>query len=115
MFDAVRRDEVESVLIGVAEKDDRISAAAVVGSRAHTPGDRWSDVDLTFAVTSENLIEVLDAFGETLSTRDGVELFDLLAGPITNLLFAESDQAPELAARVERDPQSGDVRPCEKV
>ena len=50
MFDVDVRDEVEGFLIRLPEADGRITAAAVVGSRAHTQGDRWSDIDLTFAV-----------------------------------------------------------------
>jgi predicted nucleotidyltransferase len=49
MFDVILRDEVEGFLVQ-AEGDEWVTAAAVVGSRAHTEGDPWSDIDLTFAV-----------------------------------------------------------------
>ncbi|MBP2320949.1 putative nucleotidyltransferase [Kibdelosporangium banguiense] len=87
MFDAAFRDEVESVLIGLAEKDARITAAAVVGSRAHTAGDRWSDIDLTFAVEADP-VTVLDSLAGELGSRfDGIALFDLQAGPIVYRVF----------------------------
>src|SRR5688572_19310390 len=61
MFDVVLRDEVEGYLVRLAEVDERITAAAVVASRAHTEGDRWSDIDLTFAVADATApVAVLD-------------------------------------------------------
>jgi hypothetical protein len=89
VFDGVFRDEVESFLIRLAEGDERITAAAVVGSRAHMEGDRWSDIDLTFAVADAvEPVGVLDEWAATLRTRfDGTALFDLAAGPVTYRVF----------------------------
>jgi hypothetical protein len=89
MFDVVLREEVEDFLIRLAEVDARITAAAVVGSRAHTEGDRWSDIDLTFAVADATKpVVILDEWAETLRARfDGTTLFDLAAGPITYRVF----------------------------
>jgi len=89
MFDVVLRDEVEGYLIRLAEVDERITAAAVVGSRAHTEGDQWSDIDLTFAVADAIApVAVLDELAEKLRARfDGTALFDLATGPITYRVF----------------------------
>lgn len=89
MFDVVLRDKVEDFLIRLAEVDERITAAAVVGSRAHTEGDRWSDIDLTFAVAdATEPVAVLNEWAETLRAQfDGTALFDLAAGPITYRVF----------------------------
>jgi hypothetical protein len=89
MFDVVLRDEVEGYLVRLAEVDERITAAAVVGSRAHTEGDRWSDIDLTFAVADATApVAVLDEWAAKLRAQfDGTTLFDLAAGPITYRVF----------------------------
>lgn len=60
-----------------------------MGSRAHTEGDRWSDIDLTFAVADAvEPVGVLDEWAATLRTRfDGTALFDLAAGPVTYSVF----------------------------
>ena len=44
------RTRIHERLLHYAKSDTRIVAAAVVGSLAHDEGDRWSDLDLTFAV-----------------------------------------------------------------
>jgi hypothetical protein len=89
MFDVALRDEVEGYLTRLAEEDERITAAAVVGSRAHTDGDQWSDIDLTFAVADATPpVKVLDEWAEKLRAQfDGTTLFDLAAGPITYRVF----------------------------
>jgi hypothetical protein len=89
VFDVVFRDEVESFVIRLAEADERITAAAVVGSRAHTEGDRWSDIDLTFAVADAvEPVGVLDEWAAILRAQfDGTALFDLAAGPATYRVF----------------------------
>ena len=57
----------------------RVTAGAIVGSLATNEGDRWSDLDLTFAVTSEGEVtSVLDGLAEALAAEfDAVHLFDL--------------------------------------
>lgn len=89
MFDAALRADVEGFLIRLAEDDERITAAAVVGSRAHNEGDQWSDIDLTFAVEDATTpVTVLDDWAEKLRTRfDGTPLFDLAASPLTYRVF----------------------------
>jgi len=44
------RDSIRDYVLGRAEDDSRIVAAAAVGSLAVGPGDQWSDLDLTFGV-----------------------------------------------------------------
>ncbi|MEU4675255.1 nucleotidyltransferase domain-containing protein [Amycolatopsis sp. NPDC023774] len=60
-----------------------------MGSRAHAEGDRWSDIDLTFAVADTTKpVAVLDEWAEKLRTQfDGTALFDLAADPITYRVF----------------------------
>ena len=89
MFDVAFRDEVEAFIVRLAEADERITAAAVVGSRAHTQGDRWSDIDLTFAVAdAADPVGVLDAWAGKLRAHfDGTALFDLAVAPVTYRVF----------------------------
>ncbi|MFD2417764.1 hypothetical protein [Amycolatopsis pigmentata] len=89
MFDVASRDEVERFLVRLAEEDSRITAAAVVGSRAHTAGDRWSDIDLTLAVEDETApVDILDEWQAKLAEDFGATaLFDLAPGPIIYRVF----------------------------
>src|SRR3954452_17513561 len=52
MFTAEDRDQLRATLIAAARADERISSAALLGSGATDTTDRWSDVDLAFAVAS---------------------------------------------------------------
>lgn len=82
MFDIAYRDRVRERVLRLAGSDDRIVAGAVIGSFAWTEGDRWSDLDLTFATTDgTDLLAVLDDWRETLLAEFGGNvLFDLPAG-----------------------------------
>lgn len=46
----MERDALRDALVAAARPDDRITAAALTGSAAVGREDRWSDVDLAFAV-----------------------------------------------------------------
>ena len=50
MFTVEYRNRVQEFVLQLAAADPRMVAGAVVGSLALTAGDRWSDLDLTFAV-----------------------------------------------------------------
>ena len=50
VFSIEDRDRVREHVLALAEADPRVVAAAVVGGLADGAGDRWSDLDLTFAV-----------------------------------------------------------------
>ena len=65
-----------------AQADARVVAGAVVGSLATQPGDRWSDLDLTFAISEGVSIEaILEDWTERLvSEFDAVRLFDVPNG-----------------------------------
>jgi hypothetical protein len=82
MFTEQDRDRVYEGVLTWARSDPRVVAAAVVGSLATRPGDRWSDLDLTFGVSDEASIpEVLNTWSERLSqTFDAAALFDLPSG-----------------------------------
>ena len=49
MFTVSDRERVRDWTLERASSDSRVVAAAVVGSLAFDAGDRWSDLDLTFA------------------------------------------------------------------
>jgi hypothetical protein len=82
MFTAHDRDRVHARVLEWATSDPRVVAGAVVGSLARQPGDRWSDLDLTFAVGKEaGIQEVLDDWSERLAEEfEAVRLFDLPSG-----------------------------------
>lgn len=83
-----RRSVCEWVLERAAA-DDRVVAAAVIGSLANEGGDRWSDLDLTFGVEDGvTLADVLDEWTHSLTTElGGVHLFDLPSGATIYRVF----------------------------
>jgi predicted nucleotidyltransferase len=82
MFTVEDRNRVRDRVLALASADARVVAGAVVGSLALGEGDRWSDLDLTFAVAEGTpLLDVLDGWTRTLSSEFGaVHLFDLPSG-----------------------------------
>ncbi len=82
MFSVAFREQVSSRVLAWAQSDKRIAGAAIVGSLAVGPGDRWSDLDLTFAVVEGvNVREVLQDWTERLVVEfDATRLFDLPSG-----------------------------------
>src|SRR6266545_4828008 len=82
MFSVSDRDRIRDRVLQLAASDARVVAGAVVGSLAHDEGDRWSDLDLTFAV-ADNLpiLDVLEDWTRTLVEEfDAAYLFDLPSG-----------------------------------
>ena len=85
MFSVEERDELRDRVVAMARRDRRVVAAAEVGSLAAREGDRWSDLDLTFAIDeSAGVAAVLDDWTSTLVAELGAaHLFDLaVAGTI---------------------------------
>ncbi len=81
-FSLAYRDRVFSWVVECASADSRIVAGAVVGSMAVGPGDRWSDLDLTFAIAEgSSTIDVLEGWTTALVTQFSAnKLFDLALG-----------------------------------
>ena len=89
MFTIDDRERVRDHVLDRANSDERVTAGAVVGSLALDEGDRWSDLDLTFAVADGiPLAAVLDDWTQNLAAEfDAVHLFDLPAGPSIYRVF----------------------------
>ena len=89
MFTVEQRDRVQRALIERAERDARIVSAATVGSEANGTADRWSDVDLTFAISDEtSLDDVLADWTRALEEEfDAPWLFDVWTGPTVYRVF----------------------------
>src|SRR5262249_15185791 len=79
VFSGAERDHIRDRLLEMARADPRIVAGAMVGSLALGPGDRWSDVDLTFGLAKGiEALEILGAWTTALGREFGaVHLFDL--------------------------------------
>ncbi len=79
VFSVDDRNRVRDRVLELAEADPRVVAAAVVGGLADGGGDRWSDLDLTFAVA--DAVPVSDVLGdwtrEFAAEFDAAHLFDL--------------------------------------
>jgi hypothetical protein len=89
MFTVKDRQRVRERILELAAGDARVVGSAVVGSLALSEGDRWSDLDLTFAVADNfPLGEVLADWTRTLVQEfDAAELFDLGAGASIDRVF----------------------------
>src|SRR6476660_9939640 len=89
MFTAADRERVSKRVLEIAAEDPRVVAGAVVGSLAFSEGDRWSDLDLTFAVADKvSMTDVLSDWTEKMvSEFDAALLFDLVAGASTYRVF----------------------------
>jgi hypothetical protein len=89
VFSVEDRDRVRDHVLGLAEADARVVGAAVVGGLAEGAGDRWSDLDLTFAV--DDAVPVSDVLEdwtrEVSATLDAVHLFDVPAGAAIYRVF----------------------------
>jgi len=82
MFSIKDRDLVRDYVLQLAASDTRVVAGAAVGSLALGGGDRWSDLDLTFAVADKwPVLDVLEDWTHNLVGKfDAVHLFDLPSG-----------------------------------
>ncbi len=89
MFNIGDRDRVRDRVLDMASSDPRVEAGAVLGSLAHDEGDRWSDLDLMFAVAHDvPVTEVLEAWSRTVVREFGaVQLFDLPSGSTIYRVF----------------------------
>jgi hypothetical protein len=93
VFTVEQRDALRERVRGLAEEDERVVAAAVVGSLAVDAGDRFSDVDLTFGIADHvQVADVLDDWTRTLVDElDAVPLAELERGPTTYRVFLLAD------------------------
>ena len=82
MFSVSDRNRVRDYVLELASIDKRVTAGAVVGSLALSEGDRWSDLDLTFAVANDfSMYDVLEDWTRDLVKEfDATHLFDLPSG-----------------------------------
>ena len=89
LFSVEDRHRARDRVLGLAVADQRVVAGAVVGSLALDDGDRWSDLDLTFAVADERqLPDVLADWTRTIAAElDAVQLFDVGAGAAIYRVF----------------------------
>ena len=82
MFTVEERQRIRDRVLELARGDERVVAAAVVGSFADRRADRWSDLDLTFGVVDGTTTQVLADWTTALEREFGaVRLFDLPSGP----------------------------------
>ena len=93
VFTAEQRNALRDRLLWLAEQDERVVAAAAVGSLAVDAGDRFSDLDLTFGIEDGTPVaHVLDDWTRTLvGDLDAVHLADLEHDPTTYRVFLLPD------------------------
>jgi hypothetical protein len=93
MFTVEQRSALRAHMLELAEKDERVVAGAAVGSLAVGSGDRFSDLDLTFAVADPvPVAQVLDDWTRALTDELGaVRLVDLEVEPTVYRVFLLPD------------------------
>jgi hypothetical protein len=89
VFTVEQRDALRECVLTLAQQDRRVVAGAAVGSLAVDGGDRFSDLDLTFAVADDvPVADVLHDWTRTLSDGLGaVHLVDLERVPTIYRVF----------------------------
>jgi len=111
MFSEAERERVRALILDMAQADPRVLAGAEVGSRAAGLGDRWSDLDLTFALREDVEVAALaDEWAGALREREGVaQLFDLaVAGILYRVLLFPGALQVDLSWTPRRIPQRGE-------
>lgn len=93
MFTVEQRNGLRERVLSLARQDDRVVAGAAVGSLALGGGDRFSDLDLTFAVADEvPVADVLDDWSRRLGDElSAVQLVDLERAPTIYRVFLLPD------------------------
>jgi hypothetical protein len=93
VFTVEQRDALRERVLALAEGDARVVAGAAVGSLALGGGDRYSDLDLTFAVADDvALADVLEDWSRTLGDElAAVHLVDLERAPTIYRVFLLPD------------------------
>jgi hypothetical protein len=93
VFTVEQRAALRERVVGLARRDERVVAGAVVGSLAVDRSDRFSDLDLTFGVGDHaRVADVLDDWTRTLVDElDAVRLADLVRGPTSYRVFLLPD------------------------
>ena len=93
MFTVQEREALRAQMLELAVADERVVAGAAVGSLAVGTGDRFSDLDLTFAIADGvPVAEVLDDWTRMLTEElDAVQLAELEAGPTVYRVFLLPD------------------------
>jgi hypothetical protein len=89
VFTVEERDRIRDGILAMAREDPRVVAGAMIGSAAHGPGDRWSDLDLGFGVgEGATPGDVLADWTPRLEREWGaVHLFDLPSGAAIYRVF----------------------------
>ena len=93
MFSNEQRDALRDRVLRLAEHDERVLAAAAVGSLAVDAGDRFSDVDLTFGIADHvGVADVLEDWTRVLTDElAAVPLADLVRAATTYRVFLFPD------------------------
>jgi predicted nucleotidyltransferase len=93
MFTVEQRDALRERMLRLAADDDRVVAAAAVGSLAVDRGDRFSDLDLTFGIADEVPVSAVlaDWTRALIDELDAIRLVDLKRGPTIYRVFLLPD------------------------
>jgi hypothetical protein len=92
VFTVEQRDALRERVLALAGEDPRVVAGAAVGSLALGGGDRYSDLDLTFAVDDAVPVDdILEDWTRELGELGAVHLIDLERAPTIYRVFLLPD------------------------
>jgi predicted nucleotidyltransferase len=93
MFIMKQREYVRNYVLEMARADTRVAGGAIIGSIAAGTEDNWSDIDVTFGITTGVAIEtVIDDWTQVLEREFGVlNSFDLRSGSSIYRVFLLPD------------------------
>lgn len=93
MFTTKQREYVRNYVLEMARADPRVTGGAIIGSLATAADDKWSDIDVTFGITSGTPIEtVIDEWTQVLAREfDVLNTFDLRSGSSIYRVFLLPD------------------------
>ena len=79
MFTVRERERVRDRIMQLSKSDSRLVTGVLIGSTAVGGGDRWSDLDLTFGLADNAVLDEVLADWTRILAREfgGVHLFDL--------------------------------------
>jgi len=109
MFSVRQREDLRDRLAAAAKGDDRITAAALVGSAALSLEDEWSDIDLALRLADgHDPADVVTAWtGRMYDNHDAVDHLDIWSGRTLFRVFLLSTSLQVLPAELYEDRAAG--------
>lgn len=98
VFSPEDRERIKDELVSRAREDDRIDAAALVGSSARGDEDSWSDIDLALSVAGDRTQTIVDWTAGIYERHGAVHHLDIAsAGAVYRVFLLSSSLQVDLS------------------